>query len=223
MAQNEYQALQQIIQSTVAAEQHHGLLHTYLRKRLPALHHTVSLPPGDGVLILASFAIRYLEALPRWLEEMVDHCHTAGISTRTMRRLVRRAFCRAQRSADSRGGTLSLSALLPYAYLCHRLLEEANDRLQFACGIPLLPRDPMVANLVMRELIGEEIAATLDRACLRAARDFDDLQLASERVVALILGRQCHSTTPGCWPDFAAEMRIGLLVPEIELETEKLH
>lgn len=223
MAQNEYQTIKDVIQRTVTAEQRNGSLPGSLRKNLHTLHHTVHLPPGDGMLILSSFAVRYLEALPNWLEQMVSLCHAAGISTRTMRRLARRTFAKAERTANSAGQPLSLQELLPYGYLCHRLLEEANDRLQFAFGIPLLPMDPLVANLVTRELIGEERAAALDRICLRVARDFDDVQLASERVVALIVGRQCHSTTPGCWPDFAKEMQIRLLAPEMEPEAEVLH
>lgn len=223
MTQNEFQSLQAIIQRSVEDEHRDGSLKSALRSNLPDLHHTVSLPQGDGVLILTSFAIRYMETLPYWFEQMVGLCHAAGISTRIMRRLFRRTFARAERMAVTKGRPLPAQALLPYVYLCHRLLEEANDRLQFSLGMPLLPMDPMVANLVVRELIGEEKAAALDRISLRAARDFDDIQLASERVVALIVGRQCHSSTPGRWPDFAAEMQIRLHILEEELEEETLH
>ncbi|WP_237068109.1 hypothetical protein [Microbulbifer guangxiensis] len=223
MTPDEYHSLHSIIQDSISGEQRDGRFRDYLRDNLPGLHHTIGLPDGDGVLILTSFTIRYLETLPDWFEQMVCLCRTAGISTRILRRVFRRTFARAERLSLSRGQPLSLEALLPHGYLCHRLLEEANDRLHFALGIPLLPMDPQVANLVVRELIGEERATVLDRICRRAARDFDDIELASERVVALILARQCHSATPGRWPDFAGQMRIRLLIPELEPEAEMLH
>lgn len=223
MTTNEYQSLHNIIRHSVSGEQRNGSFRDFLRENLASLHHTVSLPKGDGVLLLSSFTIRYLETLPDWFEQMVCLCHSAGISTRLLRRVFRRTFARAERVVTAQGRPLSLQALLPHVYLCHRLLEEANDRLLFSLGIPLLPMDPQIANLVVRELIGEERAAGLDRICRRAARDFDDIELSSERVVALILGRQCHSSTPGRWPDFAGQMQIRLLIPEMEPEAELLH
>ncbi len=50
------------------------------------------------------------------------------------------------------------------AYLAHRLLEEINDRFMMRAGMPLIPMDTAMSNLIVHALIGEPFANELDEA-----------------------------------------------------------
>jgi hypothetical protein len=53
-------------------------------------------------------------------------------------------------------------ALMDEAYLAHRLFEEVNDRYIARVGMPLIPWDMTLANVVAHQLVGEELANKLD-------------------------------------------------------------
>lgn len=217
---DDYQVMQQCIDRAVTLERHKGRFRRALRKSLPRLHRSIQLPQRDGPLQLTSFVIRYIQAVPVWLQQMEDLCEAAGVDFEPVRELIGRSFAEPpERHPDEVG----LAALLDDAYLAHRTLEEINEQLQPACGIPLLPMDPMVANLVVRELLGEQFAGELDAVCVRLGNRYSGQRLGPDSLVALILCRQKFIDVPGEWPDFAGEMDIGLRAPALEVDLDNLH
>ncbi|WP_346838312.1 hypothetical protein [Microbulbifer sp. SAOS-129_SWC] len=169
---------------------------------------------------LTSFVIRYIQAVPVWLQQIEKLCEAAGIDFEPVRAVIGQSFTEPpERHPDQVG----LAALLDDAYLAHRALEEINEQLQPVCGVPLLPMDPMVANLVVRELLGESFAAELDAICVQLGKCYRNQRLGPDSIVALILCRQRFTDTPGDWPDFAGELQIGLRPPILALDTDTLH
>lgn len=217
---DDYQIIQQCIDRAVTLERHKGRFHRAMRHSLPRLHHSIQLPQQDIPRHITCFVIRYIQAVPEWLRQLEALCEAAGIQFAAVREMVGRSFAEPpERHPDQVG----LAALLDDAYLAHRTLEEINEQLQPACGMPLLPMDPMVANLVVRELLGEQYADELDRVCITLGRDFRGRQLAPDSLVAMILCRQRFIATPGTWSDFAAELDIALRPPVAEYESHTLH
>lgn len=217
---DDYQVMQQCIDRAVTLERHQGRFRRALRNSLPNLHHSINLPQNDGPLYLTAFVIRYIQAVPRWLRQLEALCDAAGIDIAPALGVIGRSFAEPpERHPDQVG----LAALLDDAYLAHRTLEEINEQLQPACGMPLLPMDPMVANLVVRELLGEEFACGLDSICVELGQRYAGQRLGPDSLVALILCRQRFLDSPGEWPDFAAELDISLRAPVPELDTDTLH
>lgn len=217
---DDYQVMQQCIDRAVTLERHQGRFRRALRKSLPSLHRSISLPQHDGPLHLTAFVIRYIQAVPSWLRQLETLCDAAGVDIAPAFGVIGRSFAEPpERHPDQVG----LAALLDDAYLAHRALEEINEQLQPVCGMPLLPMDPMVANLVVRELLGEQFACELDNICVELGQRYADQQLGPDSLVALILCRQRFIVSPGQWPDFAAELDISLRAPVPELATDTLH
>lgn len=216
----DYRVMQQCIDRAVTLERHKGRFRRAVRRSLPRLHRSIRLPQHDGPLHLTSFVIRYIQAVPGWLQQLEHLCDAAGVDFRPVRELIGASFAL---PPERHPAEIGIAALLDDAYLAHRTLEEINEQLQPACGIPLLPMDPMVANLVVRELLGETFAGELDTVCIHLGDRYRDQQLGPDSLVAMIVCRQKFIQTPGDWPDFAGEMDIGLRVPVLEPELDKLH
>jgi len=217
---DDYQIMHQCIDRAVTLERHKGRFLRALRKSLPRLHHNIQLPQNDGPLHLTCFVIRYIQAVPEWLHQIESLCQAAGVDFEPVREVIGHSFSQPpERHPDQVG----LAALLDDAYLAHRVLEEVNEQLQPVCGVPLLPMDTMVANLVVRELLGEQFACELDELCIQLGDRYRNQRLGPESLVALILCRQQFNQTPGEWPDFAGELQIGLRTPTLMLDTDTLH
>ncbi|SEA18724.1 hypothetical protein [Microbulbifer marinus] len=217
---DDYLLMQQCIDRAVTLERHRGHFRRAARRVLPRLHRSIDLPQQDGAHYLTCFVIRYIQCVPEWMWQVEQLCGVAGLDFSPVREVIGHSFATPpERHPDQVG----LAALLDDAYLAHRALEEVNDQLQPACGMPLLPMDPMVANMVVRELLGEQFARELDDVCLRLGRHFDRLRLAPDSLVAMILCRQRLNETPGAWPDFARELNISLQPPVAEFATSTLH
>ncbi|WP_308364540.1 MULTISPECIES: hypothetical protein [unclassified Microbulbifer] len=217
---DDYQIMRRCIDRAVTLERHSGRFCRALRRSLPGLHHSIRLPRGDGPKHLTGFAIRYVQAVPDWLERLEILCGAAGLDLAPVRELIRCAFAQPPERHPEHTG---LGALLDEAYLAHRTLEEINDQLQPACGTPLLPMDPMAANLVVRELLGEEFAAELDAISVEIGRRFSGLQLSPDSLVALVLRKHRFIETPGVWPDFAGRLDIALRVPLATPQVDTSH
>ena len=215
-----YALMRKNIARAVTTERQQGRFLTAIRDSLPELHHNILLPQQDGPSYLTCFVIRYIEVVPAWLQQLEDLCDSGGVDFSPVREIIAGSFAESGAAYAERAGLL---ALLSDAYLAHRVLEEVNDYLQPACGMPLLPMDTMVANLVVREILGEQFACELDALCARMGQHYGDQHLSTESLVALILCKQRINETPGNWPDFANELNVHLKTPVLEPEVENIH
>ncbi|WP_049722991.1 hypothetical protein [Gilvimarinus polysaccharolyticus] len=139
-----------------------------LQTRSHTLHDAITIPTNVAPLLLADFVVRYIEHVPNYIEAMHAAISQTDVSGQIepLLKVALNYFLHPGELARSRH---SVHALLPAAYLAHRLLEELNDRFIAFCGAPLISMDTTRANLVSHELIGEAFATELDQAVLFSA------------------------------------------------------
>lgn len=144
-------------------ERETGHLQQRLTQQLPQLHIAIVLPHQQPAAALVAFAIAYIERVPDCLEAAATIATEAAIEEQVLP-LLQLALDYFLKPPEVAAGRAGLDELLYEAYLAHRLLEEANDRYLARVGIPLIPLDATVANLICHHLIGEPFANELDEA-----------------------------------------------------------
>ncbi|WP_226663927.1 hypothetical protein [Microbulbifer aggregans] len=220
MSDDPYHFIQQCIDRAVKAEQERFRFRRSLHDTLPKLHRSIQLPQRDAPLHLTCFVIRYIQVVPTWLNQMDTLCHAAGLNFRPIRELIIHSFRSVPERQPYEHG---LGSILDEAYLAHRTMEEINDILQPQCGTPLLPMDPMIANLVVRELLGESLSCQLDNLSELLVRRFEPEELDPAHLVSMILCKQRFEDDPGSWPDFAQHMQISLHTRSLEKQLDNSH
>ncbi|WP_066959676.1 hypothetical protein [Microbulbifer sp. Q7] len=215
-----YQLIQQCIDRAVTAEQARGRFRRSLHDTLPSLHRSIHLPQRDAPLHITCFVIRYIQAIPSWLKRLDELCQAGGLNFVPVRELILHSFSEIPERQPHEHG---LGSILDEAYLAHRTMEEINDVLHPVCGTPLLPMDPMVANLVVRELLGEALACQLDNLADVLLQRFEPTELDPKRLVSMILHKQRYDDAPGEWPDFARHMQIDLRAPSLPHHMDLSH
>lgn len=215
-----YLTIQQCIERAVSAEQHRSRFRRSLHDKLTNLHRSIQLPQRDAPLHLTCFVIRYIQVIPAWLQQLEELCQAGGLDFAPVRELLAHSFSDVPERQPHEHG---LGSILDEAYLAHRTMEEINDLLQPLCGTPLLPMDPMIANLVVRELLGEPLSCQLDDLSELLVRRFEAEDLDPAHLVSLILCKQRFEETPGEWPDFARHMQIELRPPALSRQLDTSH
>ncbi|SDK43935.1 hypothetical protein [Microbulbifer yueqingensis] len=217
---NQYRQMQRNIDLAVMREREQGDFRQAVLGRLTGLHRSIQLPEGDSALHLTCFAIRYVRVVPRWLHQLQQLLEAAGIDFQPLQEMIDKGLAAMSGAAGTRP---DLGALAQEAYFSHRAMEEVNDRLHPLCGSPLLPMDPLLSNLIMRELLDEQRCEETDNHCWHLGRVFADLEFSSDRVVALFLCQQKFNESPGDWPDLAEGLQFRLLTPDFSLSSDSVH
>lgn len=215
-----YQLIQHCIDRAVAAEQSRGRFRRSLHDSLPNLHRSIQLPQRDAPLHITCFVIRYIQVIPAWLQRIDQLCQAGGLDFYPVRELILHSFSEIPERQPCEHG---LGSILDEAYLTHRIMEEINDQLQALCGTPLLPMDPLVANMVVRELLGESLGCQLDDLTSVLLKRFGPAELDAARLVSMILYKQRYDDAPGEWPDFASHMQITLRTPSFAQQVDLSH
>lgn len=127
------------------------------------VHLTIRLPKDNPAKHLLEFASAYIDHVPDFLEAAHAITHGAHIAhlANPFLKLAEDFFLKPPELLNRHIG---LDELLDEAYLAHRLLEEVNDHYMANTGIPLIPLDTTVSNLIIHHLIGEPFANELDEA-----------------------------------------------------------
>jgi hypothetical protein len=127
------------------------------------VHLAIQLPEQAPAKHLLEFATAYIDHVPDFLEAARAITRSAHIDhlASPFLKLAEDFFLKPPELLDHRVG---LDELLDEAYLAHRLLEEVNDHYMANTGIPLIPLDTTVSNLIVHHLIGEPFANELDEA-----------------------------------------------------------
>jgi hypothetical protein len=127
------------------------------------LHMAVQLPEDNSVSSLVEFVIAYTQHVPNFLEAAWGITKTAKLEyyAAPILQLAEDFFLKPPEIID---GHIGLEELMDEAYLAHRLMEEVNDRFMMKAGIPLVPMDMTMSNLIIHNLIGEPFANQLDEA-----------------------------------------------------------
>lgn len=179
-------ALRQLIQRAHQHEAESGLLARQLNAQLERLHPSIRLPVDDAQGVLQRFVAAYIEQVPELLDAAHAVAGEAGIEAqiKPVLKIAEEYFLQPPALMNGHEG---LDGLLDEAYLAHRLVEEVNDVYIAHLGLPLIPLDTTVANLIAHQLIGEPFANQLDEAVhhavegLLGTQDFDQAALQAYR------------------------------------------
>lgn len=114
---------------------------------------------------LLTFAVQYIRRSADYLSAFNELAKQSNIThyTNTFLKTACNYFSEPHPIVNS---TQGLEALLCQAYLCHRTLEELNDRIFAERQWPLAPCDTAHANLIAHTIIGDERANLLDQTVL---------------------------------------------------------
>ena len=175
--QQQTQAMRQAIVCAKDFERGNPLLRRFLEQKIPALHRSISLPKEDTVASLESFITSYIESVPDFIEALHRLAEEAGVSDRTEQFLAIAAdfFLSPPEIVDQVPG---LKGLLGEAYLAHRLIEEINDRMMMASGVPFSPMDMTLSNVIVQDILDHEFANQLDLAVHYAIESLFDNKAA---------------------------------------------
>lgn len=138
-------------------------LQALLEQQLDRVHMAIQLPQTDSIGSLLLFTIAYIEQVPSFLDAARAITRDAGIEAYAAPclKLAEDFFLKPPEIVC---GHIGLDELMDEAYLAHRLMEEVNDRFMARAGIPLIPMDTTLSNLVIHSLIGEPFSNELDEA-----------------------------------------------------------
>ncbi len=155
-----------IVIAIAKAEQHEAVHHSLEKEiltRYQSLHRAIKIVDREKVKALLSFTHRYVNLVPQILA-MAEICaketHIYDYLKPFFEATEQVFFMPLDHNEHEQE---SLPTLLEEAYLAHRLIEEANDRLIEKTGYPLIPIDLTTANLIAHDLIGEPYVNELDK------------------------------------------------------------
>lgn len=157
-------AIRQTIELAKQHEAETGHLEQLLQRCIAqGVHLAIQLPKEQPSKHLLAFAVAYIEHVPDFLEAARAITRGAHIErlAQPFLKLAEDFFLKPPELVNQRIG---LDELLDEAYLAHRLLEEVNDHYMANTGIPLIPLDMTISNLIVHHLIGEPFANELDEA-----------------------------------------------------------
>ena len=195
------------------SEEDHPSLKTYVSERLPALHHMVSLPQENAADCLVEFVTSYIEHVPDFIEALHELTESAGIyeHAKVFLNIAEDYFLDPPELVNGHTG---LHQLIDEAYLAHRLIEEINDRVMAACGIPLAPMDMTMSNIIIHEILGEEFANQLDLAVHYSIESFFISEKFSSNPLFLTYVEKRKETgwqdTLNKWPCLARDPAVSI-------------
>ena len=174
------EALQQLIQKSVAEEQKTGELHQLLQQRLETVERIVQLPQVEALERLYEFVIRYIQQVPQMLEDLHQGAVEAGLLNYVspILEVVEGFFMAPPKELNSDSG---LAALMDEAFLAHRLFEEVNDTYIMRVGQPMIPFDMTMSNVIVHSLISEPYANDLEQVVMVATKGIFGEEKAYEK------------------------------------------
>ncbi len=153
--------LRSIIDNAIIHETKTQLLHRHLQSMVKTLPSHLSLQQDSELESLEKFAHQYISHVPEFLQALKEAAQVSGIEDHVFPflKVAEEYFLSPPCLPNNHMG---LMALMDESYLAHRLFEEVNDRYIGAVGLPLIPWDMTLANVVAHQLVGEELANQLD-------------------------------------------------------------
>ncbi len=205
-------AIRNTIRLAIDHEQDTGHLATLFEEQFERIHMAIQLPDNDSVKELVEFVVAYIEQVPDFLEAAIDITRGARLDRQAQPifKLAEDYFLKPPEIVRDHVG---LDELMDEAYLAHRLMEEVNDRFMALVGVPLVPMDMTLSNLVVHNLIGEPFANELDKAVEAAVDRLMIKQFCgSDPFQAYLKARQQDHGQPALdsWPCLMEKLPINL-------------
>ncbi len=153
--------LRSIIDHAFLLEEKTKRLQWHLKNHIKNLPDRLRIQKDNELESLDKFAKQYIHHVPEFLTALKDAAQKAGIENHVypFLKVAEEYFVSPPSLPNEHTG---LMALMDEAYLAHRLFEEVNDRYISRVGLPLIPWDMTLANVVAHQLVGEELANRLD-------------------------------------------------------------
>ncbi len=153
--------LRSIIDNAITHEDKTHRLQRHLRGIISELPNHLCLQENNELESLEHFARQYISHVPEFLLALKQAAQVSGIESHVFPflKVAEEYFISPPLLPHKH---LGLMALMDESYLAHRLFEEVNDRYISAVGIPLIPWDMTLANVVAHQLVGENLANELD-------------------------------------------------------------
>jgi hypothetical protein len=153
--------LRSIISQAFYHEEKTHCLQRHLKYHIENLPDRIKIQKEDELGSLQNFAMEYIHHVPDFLEALKQASESAGIENHVFPflKIAEDFFTKTTILPNDHIG---LMALMDEAYLAHRLFEEVNDRYIARVGMPLIPWDMTLANVVAHQLVGEDLANKLD-------------------------------------------------------------
>ncbi len=153
--------LRSIIDNAIYHEDKTQRLHRHLQEHLKTLPNHLNFQQDTELESLENFARQYIQHVPDFLLALKKAAEQSGIEDHVFPflKVAEEYFMNPPALPNAHIG---LMALMDESYLAHRLFEEVNDRYISAVGIPLIPWDMTLANVVAHQLVGEDLANELD-------------------------------------------------------------
>lgn len=163
--------LEKIYESIARAKQHEAATHhleELVNKHLPVLEPLIEVPNDKPAAALVEFVIDYIDYVPSLLDAVAIGAKKAGIEShvKPLLNIAIAYFVSPPETVPQQG----LMALMDEAYLAHRFIEEVNDIYVANAGMPLIPMDTTMANVIIHNLIGEPFANELDAIVHQAVK-----------------------------------------------------
>jgi uncharacterized membrane protein YkvA (DUF1232 family) len=130
-----------------------------------------------------SFIREYIEHVPVLLEEVELAAKKAGVMNQ-IRPILQAAEGYFLQPFDLIPDSLGLIGLMDDAYLVHTLMQSLSDHYKQKTGVPLLATDLTQANLLIRVLLGEPTASTLDFSVMNLIQG-PNLQSVIQQLISL--------------------------------------
>ncbi|WP_283788824.1 hypothetical protein QNI23_016805 [Bermanella sp. WJH001] len=153
--------LRSIISNAFYHEERTHCLERHLKFHIETLPDRLKIEKDNELESLKKFAMDYIHHVPEFLDALKEASQKAGIENHVFPflRIAERYFISPPSLPNHHVG---LMAMMDEAYLAHRLFEEVNDRYISRVGMPLIPWDMTLANVVAHQLVGEDLANRLD-------------------------------------------------------------
>lgn len=161
--QKDVAAIREIIIKTRASEDKNHAFANLLAEQVLSADSAIDVPKRNAQQLLLNFVIEYINHVPDFIETVSIAATEAGITDYVdpFLQLAVKYFISPPQALSEHSG---IDELMDEAYLAHRLIEEVNDRYIAKAGMPLIPMDMTMANLIIHSLIGEKFANQLDQA-----------------------------------------------------------
>ena len=172
-------SLRSIINQAFYHEEKTHCLERHLKIQIDNIPDRLKIEKDNELQALKKFAMEYIHHVPDFLDALKDASENAGIETHVFPflKIAEEYFINPPNLPNDH---LGLMALMDEAYLAHRLFEEVNDRYIARVGLPLIPWDMTLANVVAHQLVGEELANELDARVHRTVTKMMHAELSYE-------------------------------------------
>ncbi len=154
--------LRSIIDQAFYHEEKTKCLQRHLQLHIKTLPNRLKIEPDNELQSLTNFLKEYINHVPDFLQSLKEAAQRSGIEVHVFPflKVAEEYFISPPTLPNDHIGVM---ALMDEAYLAHRLFEEVNDRYISRVGLPLIPWDMTLANVVAHQLVGEELANKLDK------------------------------------------------------------